>query len=119
MCTFTVLVECVSCVWLAPNEQNRRVQVEVSSPNAEMEKTICTNSLFGATMCTKISTSLYDPTHPNLTNHGDEVDKGDGGQQVAPVNSCSCGSGHDEANSKEERDLTSNQSELLAVLQLN
>lgn len=36
------------------------LQVEVSSPSAELEKTICTNSLYGASMCSKISTSLYN-----------------------------------------------------------
>lgn len=35
--------------------------MEVSSPSAELEKTICTNSLYGATMCSKIYGTTSGP----------------------------------------------------------
>lgn len=40
-------------------------EVEVSSPSAESENTLCTNSILGATMCTKIITS--SSTNPTNT----------------------------------------------------
>lgn len=42
----------------------------MSSPSAELDKTICTNSLYGATMCSKVSsTSLYNGSTAS-TGHG-------------------------------------------------
>ncbi|KAL1395766.1 hypothetical protein pipiens_010998 [Culex pipiens pipiens] len=39
-------------------------EVEVSSPSAESENTLCTNSILGATMCTKIiQSSSTNPTN--------------------------------------------------------
>lgn len=43
-------------------------QVEVGSPSAESENTLCTNSILGATMCSKISTlsSTNPPNTPTV-----------------------------------------------------
>lgn len=42
-------------------------QVEVSSPSAESENTLCTTSILGTTMCSKIMTTAASSTHPNNT----------------------------------------------------
>lgn len=39
--------------------------MEVSSPNAESENILCTNSILGATMCSKVVPSCS--TNPNNT----------------------------------------------------
>lgn len=65
-------------------------QVEVSSPSAELEKTICTNSLYGATMCSKISTSLYNSHKPNQKN------------LIGSGSSSSSGSGDDDEGTAEQ-----------------
>lgn len=48
-------------------------KVEVSSPSAESENTLCTNSILGTTMCTKImqSSSTNPPNTPALTRGND------------------------------------------------
>lgn len=48
-------------------------EVEVSSPSAESENTLCTNSILGTTMCTKImqSSSTNPPNTPALTRGND------------------------------------------------
>lgn len=69
----------------------------MSSPNAELEKTICTNSLYGAAMCSKISTSLYNSaTHKNLIDDGggrggvgDDDDDAEDQPDSSGQNSCS------------------------------
>lgn len=64
-------------------------QVEVSSPSAELEKTICTNSLYGAAMCSKISTSLYNNSS---SGHNDAKQRSligaAGGESVTAEGSC-------------------------------
>lgn len=40
-------------------------QVEISSPNAESENSLCPNSILGTTMCSKITSS--SSTNPNNT----------------------------------------------------
>lgn len=50
----------------------------MSSPSAELEKTICTNSLYGAAMCSKISTSLYN-NHTGQQKNSVCDDSGAGG----------------------------------------
>lgn len=70
----------------------RLFQVEVSSPSAELEKTICTNSLYGAAMCSKISTSLNNnnkPNQKNLIECNSGVDDVDGGGAVTEGKKCS------------------------------
>lgn len=45
-------------------------QVEVSSPNAESENTLCTNSILGTTMCSKITASSTNPNNtPTVRNN--------------------------------------------------
>lgn len=42
-------------------------EVEVSSPSAESENTLCTTSILGTTMCSKILTTSSSSTNPNNT----------------------------------------------------
>lgn len=75
----------------------------MSSPSAELEKTICTNSLYGATMCSKISTSLYNGDKPRQRNliESNSISAASGGSDsevVATECGGCCGSSSDEVD---------------------
>lgn len=69
----TALPQINACIIILFSIRYIHLQVEVSSPSAESENTLCTNSILGATMCTKItgtnpSTSNCDATTTTTTN---------------------------------------------------
>ncbi|XP_053689103.1 phosphatidylinositol 4-kinase beta isoform X2 [Sabethes cyaneus] len=66
-------------------------EVEVSSPSAESENTLCTNSILGATMCTKIiQSSSTNPTNtPAITRGGTGAGGGGGASAEGLAGSCS------------------------------
>ncbi|XP_055529200.1 phosphatidylinositol 4-kinase beta isoform X2 [Wyeomyia smithii] len=62
-------------------------EVEVSSPSAESENTLCTNSILGATMCTKIiQSSSTNPTNTPAITRGTGAS---GSVTVEGLSSCS------------------------------
>ncbi|XP_058464566.1 phosphatidylinositol 4-kinase beta isoform X2 [Malaya genurostris] len=101
-------------------------EVEVSSPSAESENTLCTNSILGATMCSKIiQSSSTNPTNtPAITrgiscsagasisgNGGTVLDRSEAGSALVPglrtgkVENETLGG--KESDSKKREDLTS------------
>lgn len=65
-------------------------EVEVSSPSAESENTLCTNSILGATMCTKIITS--SSTNPTNTPTAVMTRPSAASASISDGGSCSSGS---------------------------
>ncbi|XP_062710398.1 uncharacterized protein LOC109409370 [Aedes albopictus] len=63
-------------------------EVEVSSPSAESENTLCTNSILGTTMCTKImQSSSTNPPNTPANTRGISISDGGGGG-VPSSNGC-------------------------------
>uniref|UniRef100_A0A1Q3F4T3 Phosphatidylinositol 4-kinase beta n=1 Tax=Culex tarsalis TaxID=7177 RepID=A0A1Q3F4T3_CULTA len=75
-------------------------EVEVSSPSAESENTLCTNSILGATMCTKIiQSSSTNPTNTPTAvltrGHGPASDGCSSGSSSGTSSNRSSGAGLD------------------------